>query len=293
MCALWSKNKARPAVVRGGVGGASVVLGEAVCQRARACLTFLDGVTNIKDLVVYFEEADTGGVVVRIPSLCGMPENWIGTPVACHFRISDAQREKRMLFFKFRSRIAFVDPTADGEVRIGLAAPEELEDAQQRRCVRVIVDSARVPLFSLWRELPEGARIAGNTPRIVSGNIASASVRMANLSTTGLRLIVKTDAEGALSSELQNAQGCAFYFEVRREDAGATEAFFANAVLRNVQCEAEREEALLGFEFTAEGTIDDDGRIRWEPLKSGEITGLGAYIFKWNLTDFCKGRAMS
>lgn len=291
MCALWKKKHADPAA-RGGGDSVSTILGDAVSQRARACLTFLDDVTNIKDLVVSFEETAAGGVVVRIPSLCGLPGNWIGAPVVCHFRISDAQREKRMLFFKFSSRIVFVKPTADGEVRIGLAAPEALENAQQRRCVRVTVDSARVPLFALWLDLPEGTRISGNSPRIVSGNAASACVRMGNLSTTGLRLIVKADAEGALASELQDAQGCAFYFEAKREDADTPEAFFANARLRNVQCEAGREEALLGFEFTAEGAIDDDGCIKWEPLKSGEMTGLGAYIFKWNLADFCKGRAM-
>lgn len=291
MCALWKKKPAGPAP-RGRADAVSEILGEAVSQRVRACLTFLDDVTNIKDLVVSFEEADAGGVVVRIPSLCGMPENWIGAPVVCHFRISDAQREKRMLFFKFSTSVIAVEPTTDGEVRIGLAAPEALENAQQRRCVRVAVDSARVPLFSLWLGLPEGTRIAGNSPRIVSGNAASACVRMGNLSTTGLRLIVRTDAEGALASELQDAQGCAFYFEAKREDADTTEAFFANAKLRNVQCEAGREEALLGFEFLAEGAIDDDGCIKWEPLKSGEITGLGPFVFKWNLTDFCKGRAM-
>lgn len=52
-------------------------------------------------------------------------------------------------------------------------------------------------------------------------------------------------------------------------------------------------DALFGFEFFAEGEIDEDGRLKWESLRTGELASLGAFIFKWNVLDFQKEKICS
>jgi len=66
-----------------------------------------------------------------------------------------------------------------------------------------------------------------------------------------------------------------------------------NAVLRNKLSDLHVGQTLLGFEFVAQGEIDETGQLKWEPLRSGEFSKLGPYVFKWNLLDFYKDRNLN
>jgi len=86
--------------------------------------------------------------------------------------------------------------------------------------------------------------------------------------------------------ELRIGSSFTLQFTAMREEDEAEEGFLVNAVLRNGFNDLEAKETSLGFEFVAEGSFDEKGQIRWEELRSGEVSTLGVYIVKWNLLDF-------
>jgi len=64
------------------------------------------------------------------------------------------------------------------------------------------------------------------------------------------------------------------------------EEFLVNAVLQNGFNDLEKKETSLGFEFVDEGSVTDKGQLKWQTLRSGEVSTLGVFILKWNLLDF-------
>ena len=60
-------------------------------------------------------------------------------------------------------------------------------------------------------------------------------------------------------------------------------SFWAQAALRNIFHDPQTSETALGFQFIAEGFMDEKHGMVWKPLKFDEVSGLGKFVFKWNL----------
>ena len=151
--------------------------------------------------------------------------------------------------------------------------------------MRVEVNESRVSPLHLWRELPPKAVVDEREPLAVSANAPDSELRLANLSTTGLRFVVKNAAMNAIFPELRKGSCFTVRFKALLEDEMDAD-FLVNAVLRNGFNDLEKKETSLGFEFTAEAVYDDEGQLKWEPLRTGEVSDLGVFILKWNLQDF-------
>jgi len=63
----------------------------------------------------------------------------------------------------------------------------------------------------------------------------------------------------------------------------AARDFWVSAALRNVFSDPQTSETALGFEFIAEGYMDEKLGLVWKPLRFDEVSGLGKFVFKWNL----------
>jgi hypothetical protein len=289
---LWTRKKS--VVCPNEQEGARIdrLLGKALEQRSRLKLNFSECVTAMSDIEAFVVRHDATGVVLRVSLVNVEPEKFAGTRLKCCFRISESEKLNQNKLLAFESHVVSVQITMDGDVLFEVAPPAEILNAQQRRCVRVSVDRHRISLLSIWPELPTGTRISGNRPLAISRNDDSGPILICNISTTGLCLRVKSAELRKTFSETEGG-GYTFYFEASREDGEGEQSFWLNAALRNQPPVTDAGEALLGFEFIAEGVIDDFGQLQWESLRSGEVSDLGPFIFRWNLADFQKEKRCS
>lgn len=285
MCALWPKADNKTTILKQKAERVEQILADAIAQRAKINLTLEGGLTNLKTLSASIVVADRVGITLEVSSLKSAPPAFIGAQLSSYFRIRERTGKGRTVFLQFGSKVTFVQTGPSGVVQFVIERPSEIFEAQQRRCVRVDVDERRVTALSLWRELPPKAITDGHTPLAVSTNALGSELRLVNLSTTGLRFVVKNSAMPTIFPELRKGQRFTVRFQVILEDE-AEEDFLVNAVLRNGFNDLEQKETSLGFEFVAERGYDDQGQPKWESLRSGEVSNLGMFILKWNLQDY-------
>lgn len=292
MCALWTKKKSLADPNELERARIDRLLDKAIEQRSKLKLNFSEGVTTMSDIEAFVVRHDATGVVLLVSLVNVEPAKFAGIRLKCSFRISDSERMNQKKMLAFESHVVSVQITKAGDVLFQVAPPAEILNAQQRRCVRVKVDRSRISLISIWPELPTGTRMSGNRPLAISRNDGSGPILICNISTTGLCLRVKSAELRKTFSGTDNG-GYTIYFEASREDGEGEQPFWLNAALRNQLPVADAAEALLGFEFIAEGVIDDFGQLQWESLRSGEVSDLGPFIFRWNLADFQKEKHFS
>lgn len=285
MCALWSKAADKAALLKQKAQRVELILADAIDQRAKLNLTFEEGLTNLKALSASIVATGRAGITLEVSSLKSAPPAFVGARLSAYFRVRQRTAKGRSVFLQFGSKVTAVQATPGGLVQFVIEPPADIFEAQQRRCVRVDVSESRVTAISLWRELPPRAVIDEHTPLAVSTNAAGSELRLANISTTGLRLVVKNAAMPGIFPELRKGHCFTLRFMAILEDE-AEEIFLVNAVLRNGFNDLEEKETSLGFEFVAERGFDDQGQPKWEPLRSGEVSNLGVFILKWNLQDF-------
>jgi hypothetical protein len=290
---LWTRKKSVASPNELEAARIDRLLDRAIEQRSKLTLIFSEGVTAMSGIEAFVVRHDAAGVVLRVSLVNVEPEKFAGTRLKCSFRISDSERPNQKKLLAFESHVVSVQITKDGDVLFEVAPPAEILNAQQRRCVRVNVDRHRISLLSVWPELPTGTRISGNRPLAISRNDDSGPILICNISTIGLCLRVKGAELRKTFSETEDGGGFTFYFEASREDGEGEQSFWLNAVLRNQLPVSVAGEVLLGFEFIAEGVIDDFGQLQWESLWSGEVSDLGPFIFRWNLADFQKEKHVS
>lgn len=286
MCALWSKREAKPSIQQQNAERAERILSDAVDQRSKINLTLEKGLTNLKAIsasVVSFNNAE---VTLEVSSLKSASNSWGGSRLSCYFRVRDRENKNRTIFLTFESRIISLRTSPAGLVLFSVERPEEIHEAQQRRCVRVDVTDKRITALSLWRELPAGALLSEHQPQATSANNADCDLCLVNISTTGLRFAVKNASMKDLFPELRKGNCFTLQFRAIIEEDEIEEDFLVNAVLRNGFNDLEKKVTSLGFEFVAVGSSDEQGKLKWEELKSGEVSSLGAYVVKWNLLDF-------
>ncbi len=285
MCALWSKNDAKQSLKQQKIERTERILADAVDQRAKINLTLEAGITNLKTISASIISFDKSSVTLEVSSLKSASASFVGSRLSSYFRIRERENKGRTVFLQFQSRIVAVKASPAGLVLFVLERPEDIFEAQQRRCVRVEASESRVSDLTLWRELPPKAVANERTPLATSTNAPDSDLRLANLSTTGLRFVVKNAAMGAIFPELRKGSCFTLRFKAKLEEE-LEQDFLVNAVLRNGFNDLEKKETSLGFEFTAEAVYDDEGQLRWEPLRTGEVSNLGVFILKWNLQDF-------
>jgi len=285
VCALWSKADDKTALLKQKAERVERILADAIDQRAKLNLTFEDGLTNLKALSASVITVGRTNITLEVSSLKSAPPTFVGARLSAYFRIREHTAKNRSVFLQFSSTITAVQATPGGLVQFVIERPADIFEAQQRRCVRVDVNESRVQALSLWRELPPRAVVDEHPPLAVSTNAAGSELRLMNISTTGLRLVVKNAAMADIFPELRKGHCFTLRFTAILEEE-AEEVFLVNAVLRNGFNDLEQKETALGFEFVAERGYDDQGQPKWEPLRSGEVSNLGVFILKWNLQDF-------
>lgn len=227
----------------------------------------------------------SSGLTIEITSLEGYSPDWVGAELSCFFRIFEKPPLDGSHMLTFTSRISSLQRQPNGVVTLVLALPESIDRVQRRRCVRVDVSTDKVPSLKLWPELPAGTPVARKPPLLDSEEFAKDEVRVNNISATGLSL---TLAELLMRQGLpQQNKGDRYslYFTAVSSADSQPAHFWVNAVLRNIIDRPQTSEVCLGFEFVAEGELNDAKRIIWHPLKLDEVAGLGKFIFKWNLDN--------
>jgi hypothetical protein len=293
MCALWNITKPEDEAVKRSRQLASSILADALDQRAKFRLTFEDKTTSIKDISATLINFGAAGVVVEISALKKASQSFVGAAVSCYFSVRDRANKSVSNFYTFNSSVRTVQLQPNGVVSFVLVPPAEVTPAQQRRSVRVSVDQERMPLFLAWRELPPGANIAEAPPLFSAGPQGQGQVKVDNISSFGLRLMVQNAFMGEVLPKQNTGEVFSFYFKAVAEEDGQEKTFLANAVLRNIFSDPQQGETSLGFEFVAVGGLNKQKRLVWTPLKANGLADLSAFIFKWNLLDFYREKRVS
>lgn len=280
MCALWGKDKNDEAKR---VAMLADVLADIRDQRAKLKLVFEEGVTSIQNVAASLLDFNTTKIVVEVSSLKGASSTWIGAQVSCFFRVRDREFRNREHFLTFDSSVMGVEQNASGFVRMELTFPKSMRNAQQRRGVRVKVDSLKVPEFMLWDLSGAERDLRQTAPALSNENYKNHLVKVDNFSAGGIRLLV---ARSLLREALPESNKGAHYhmfFQAVEEPGDKTSNFWVEAVLRNTFHDPETGETSLGMEFVAEGVPGAEDSLTWRPLRFDEVTGLGKFVFKWNL----------
>lgn len=280
VCALWAKADDDSARKRKLVMD---LLEDIRDQRAKLKLDFEDRITSIKDITATLLDYDATGMTLEVSALKGASGTWIGSEVSCFFRIRDRETKGREQFLTFDARINGVEKRPSGMVHFILALPETVKSAQLRRSVRVSVDQRKVPTLKFWRELPSGIMVSDAKPLMDSATDAARGLKVDNFSANGMRLLVSNSLMNSVLPEQRKGEHFSFHFEAVAEPGSPAASFWVNAVLRNVFMDSQKGETALGFEFISEGFIDESRRLVWRPLKFDEVSGLGKFVFKWNL----------
>lgn len=280
MCALWSKdsgdaNRQQQVIMD--------LLEDIRDQRAKIKLEFDEGVTSLKDLTVTLLEYDISGLTVEASSLKGATQAFDGAHISCYFRVRDRQARGREQYLTFDSVVQAVTKRPSGMVHFGLAFPQNLRSAQLRRSVRVKVDPRKVPELAVWPDFSGSRDLERFPPVFGPEHLAARGFKVDNFSANGVRLLVTSGLMHEALPEPVKGVRYAMRFSAVAEPGAAPAAFWVQAVLRNVFRDPHSSETALGFEFVAEGHMDEAQGLVWRPLKFDEVTGLGKFVFKWNL----------
>jgi hypothetical protein len=226
------------------------------------------------------------GVAIEVASLDGASPQWVGAEASCFFRVNEDPPHAGAHMLTFTSRICSVNCQPNGVVMLVLALPESIGRVQRRRCVRVDVTQEKVPSLKLWPELPSGVAVARKQPLLDTEDSVNTGIRVNNISATGLSLKIAEDLMRQALPQQNKGQRYSLFFTALSSPNCPVTHFWVNAILQNVIENTQESEVCLGFEFIAEGELDERKRIVWQPLKCDEVSGLGKFIFKWNLDNF-------
>ncbi|MHC1752492.1 PilZ domain-containing protein [Humidesulfovibrio sp.] len=280
MCALWSRDaddaKRRQQVILD-------LLEDIRDQRAKIKLEFDEGVTSIKDLTATLLEYDASGMTVEVSSLKNTTHAFDGAHLSCFFRVRDREARGREQYLTFDTSVRTVEQRPSGSVHFILAFPQNLKSAQLRRSVRVKVDGRKVPELTLWPDFSGWQDMSKLTALLGPEQLAAREFKVDNFSANGLRLLVDSVLIHAVMPEPVKGTRYAVHFEAVAEPGAQPASFWVQAVLRNVFRDPQTGETALGFEFVAEGSMDEKHGLVWRPLRFDEVSGLGKFVFKWNL----------
>ena len=280
MCALWSRDaddaKRKQQVILD-------LLEDIRDQRAKIKLEFDEGVTSIKDLTATLLEYDVNGMIVEVSSLKGATHAFDGAHLSCFFRVRDREARGREQYLTFDSSVQAVEQRPSGMVHFSLAFPQNLKSAQLRRSVRVKVDGRKVPELTLWPDFSGWQDMSKLTALLGPEQLAEREFKVDNFSANGLRLLVNSTLMHEVLPEPVKGTRYAVHFEAVAEPGAQPATFWVQAVLRNVFRDPQSSETALGFEFVAEGFMDEKHGLVWKPLRFDEVSGLGKFVFKWNL----------
>ena len=261
------------------------VLDLVLAQRPTLKLECGSGVAVLNDVTASMLSHCTSGVTVEVAALDGASPQWVETEVTCLFRIYESKLHAGAHMLSFTSRICSVQRQPNGVVTLVLALPESIGRVQRRRSVRVDVSQDKVPALKVWPELPSGVPVAKKPPLLDTEECASEGFRVHNISATGISLKVAEELLRQALPRQNKGQRFSLFFTALSSPECPPAHFWVNATLRNIIDRPQESEICLGFEFIAEGELDDRKRIVWHPLKFDEVSGLGKFIFKWNLDN--------
>ncbi|MDR3641088.1 MAG: hypothetical protein P4L39_07175 [Humidesulfovibrio sp.] len=279
MCALWSReddSKRKQQVILD-------LLEDIRDQRAKLKLEFDAGITTLKDLTAALLEYDISGLAVEVASLKGVPRAFEGAHVGCFFRVQDREVRGREQYLTFDSVVRAVSQQPNGVVHFSLSFPQNLKSAQQRRSVRVKVDNRKVPELSVWPDFSGWQDLSKLAPVFGAEQLANRLYKVDNFSANGLRLLVSSALMHEAMPQPVKGSRFAVNFRAVAEPGAAPASFWASALLRNHFYDPQTSETALGFEFVAEGVMDEKFGMVWRPLRFDEVSGLGKFVFKWNL----------
>lgn len=280
MCALWTKSSSDDERKRQVILD---LLEDIRDQRAKIKLEFDEGVTSIKDLTATLLEYDVSGMVVEVSSLKGAPRAFDGANISCYFRVRDREARGRERYLTFDSAVQSVTQRPSGMVHFSLAFPQNLKSAQLRRSVRVKVDLRKVPELTVWPDF-SGWRDLEKLPAVFgTEQLAERGFKVDNFSANGVRLVVTSGLMHEAMPEPVKGTRYAMRFSAVADPGAPAATFWVQAALRNVFRDPHTSETALGFEFVAEGVMDEKLGLVWRPLKFDEVSGLGKFVFKWNL----------
>lgn len=288
MCALWTTEnddaKRKQQIILN-------LLEDIRDQRAKLKLELDAGITSIKDLTATLLEFDADGLTVEVSSLKGATHAFDGAPLSCFFRIRDRAVRGREQYLTFDTTVKEVVQRPSGMVHFSLAFPQNLKSAQLRRSVRVKVDQRKVPELVAWPDFSGWQDLSKLTPVFGAEHLSKRLLRVDNFSANGLRLLVSSALMHEVTAQLTKGTRYAMSFRAVSEPGTPPLSFWVSAILRNIFQDPQTSETALGFEFIAEGFMDEKNGLVWKPLKFGEVSGLGKFVFKWNL-DLYRERGM-
>jgi len=252
-------------------------------QRAKLKLEFETGLTSIGDLTGSLLDFDESGLVVEVASLKNATHAFDGAPLSCYFRVHDREVRGREQYLTFETVVRSTVLRPSGVVHFNLAFPTDLKSAQLRRSVRVKVDAKKVPELTVWDDFSGRVDLEKRKPLLDGEQLKTGQFKVDNFSANGLRLLVSAPLMRTALPQPAKGARFAMRFSAVAEPGAAPATFWAAAVLRNIFYDPQKSETALGFEFVAEGTMDEEQGMVWRPLKFDEVSGLGKFVFKWNL----------
>ena len=280
MCALWSKEddtaQRKQKILLD-------LLEDIRDQRAKIKLEFDEGITSIKDLTGTLLEFDLSGMVVEVSNLKGATLAFDGVLLSCYFRVQDREVRGREQYLTFDTRVQSVTMRPSGMVQFSLSFPQNLRSAQLRRSVRVKVDARKVPELTVWPDFSGVHNLEALPVLFGPEQMAAREFKVDNFSANGLRLLVNSALMHTAMPDPVKGSRFAMRFQAVAEPGAAAATFWVSAALRNVFRDPQTSETALGFEFIAEGTMDEELGLVWRPLRFDEVSGLGKFVFKWNL----------
>ena len=280
MCALWTKEnddaKRKQRIILD-------LLEDIRDQRAKLKLEFDEGVTSIQDLTGTLLEYDASGLVVEVSSLKGATSAFDGASISCFFRVRDREVRGREQYLTFDTVVRSVTLRPSGVVHFSLDFPHNLKSAQLRRSVRVKVDSRKVPDLTVWPDFSGWQDTEKHKALFTVEHLSNRLYKVDNFSANGVRLLVNSALMREAMPQPVKGLRFAMNFTAVAEPGAAPTSFWVSAALRNVFYDPQTSETALGFEFVAEGVMDEKLGLVWRPLKFDEVSGLGKFVFKWNL----------
>lgn len=221
-------------------------------------------------------------------------QGWIGRSFECHFRIQAGKTPGQMNFYAFNGEVAGVKKLADGSTQLTLAMPDHVVLQQKRVHLRLEPPTQYVMGLALWpQQLDDKARPVANVkawgrpPLVLIPGKTGGSLRLVNLSASGLRLEVAYEARKQAGLELEIGEYLNLLLTLHEPQTKAVLKHWFTVRVQNRYEDYSSKELEIGLRVMAVGQRQGDtAEIAWRKAPEDGLPDLENWVVRRHLELF-------
>ncbi|MBF0482686.1 MAG: hypothetical protein HQK81_09820 [Desulfovibrionaceae bacterium] len=259
------------------------LLDMALAQRTKFHLVFDNEVTSVHNLSCTLLSFNSGQIKLELTSLKQAGKRWAGEALTCYFKVVEKTPKVREIFHSFRSVVEEAGQSEHETVLLTIRTPAVVGQDQRRKSLRIAPDMSSFVSLYCWPFSASGA-VDVCSPKLTLADFKTPSVRLANISAGGLKLVVKNAKLREVAGDFQ--KGSRLVIQAKVEGIPGTTMdecwLIAKAVM--IYEDFVTKDVHIGMEFIGVGKADPETqKIAWKKVADNVIEDLATWTHHWHL----------